>query len=180
MARLGKQVLTELDTEHRHILVILFPQSLDPPTGGASLLQRFACDPRLCTIRKSGVPMPPASLPQLALPLDDASDQPGKWDQKLLEAFANEEMTSGFLPLAEEALRIWPGNPRILCLAATAALLDRNAERALVFLKRYSKRYVPTATHRLLSALAAEQQTKPAVARAILDHYGLTSPFETL
>jgi hypothetical protein len=49
--------------------------------------------------------MPPASLPQLALPFDEAADQPDKWDEKLLAAFANKEMTSGFLPLAEEALR---------------------------------------------------------------------------
>src|SRR5258708_4922396 len=125
--------------------------------------------------------MPPASLPQLALPFEDASNQPdNKWYQKLLDAFADEEMISGFLPLAEEALRMWPGDPRILCLAATAALLDRDPERALVFLKRYSKRYVPTPTHHLLYALAAEEQNKPVVARAILEHYGLTSPFEAL
>ena len=124
--------------------------------------------------------MPPTTLPQLALPFDEAPDQPDKWDQKLLAAFANKEMTSGFLPLAEEALCAWPGDGHILCLAATAALLDRNPERALVFLKRYSKRYVPTATHHLLSALAAEQQNKPVVARAILEQNGLTSRFEVL
>jgi superfamily II DNA or RNA helicase len=124
--------------------------------------------------------MPPASLPQLALPFDEAADQPDKWDEKLLAAFANKEMTSGFLPLAEEALRAWPGDAHILCLAATAALLDRNPERTLVFLKRYAKRYVPTATHHLLSALAAEQQNKPVVARAILEQNGLTSRFEVL
>src|SRR5258708_2335846 len=124
--------------------------------------------------------MPPASLPQLALPFDEAPDQPDEWDRKLLAAFANKEMTSGFLPLAEEALRARPGDPHILRLAATAALLDRNPERALVFLKRYSKRCVPTATHHLLSALAAEQQNKPVVARAILEQNGLTSRFEVL
>jgi superfamily II DNA or RNA helicase len=124
--------------------------------------------------------MPPASLPQPALPFDEAPDQPDEWDQKLLATFANKAMTSGFLPLAEEALRARPGDPYILRLAATAALLDRNPERALVFLKRYSKRYVPTATHHLLSALAAEQQNKPVVARAILEQNGLTSRFEVL
>ena len=124
--------------------------------------------------------MPPASLPQLALPFDAAPDQPDKWDQKLLAAFADKEMTSGFLPLAEEALCARPGDPHILCLAATAALLDQNPERALVLLKRYSKRYVPTATHHLLSALAAEQQNKPVVARAIIEQNGLTSRFEVL
>jgi superfamily II DNA or RNA helicase len=124
--------------------------------------------------------MPPASLPQLALPFDEAPDLVDNWDQKLLDAFANTEITSGFLPLAEEALRTRPGDPHVLCLSATAALLDRNPERALVFLKRYSKRYVPTATHHLLSALAAEQQNKPVVARAILEQHHLTSRFEVL
>jgi superfamily II DNA or RNA helicase len=124
--------------------------------------------------------MPPASLPQLALPFDEAPDQPDKSVESLLDAFANKDKTSGFLPLAEEALRMLPGDPHVLCLAATAALLDRNPERALVFLKRYSKRYVPTATHHLLSALAAEQQNKPIVARAILEQRSLTSRFVVL
>src|SRR5258708_16474999 len=124
--------------------------------------------------------MPPASLPQLALPFDAAPDQPDKWDQKLLAAFADKEMTSGFLPLAEEALCARPGDPHVLCLAATAALLDRNPERALVFLKRYAKRYVPTGTHHLLSALALEQQNKLAMARAILDRHGFTPTYASL
>jgi superfamily II DNA or RNA helicase len=124
--------------------------------------------------------MPPASLPQLTFPFDEAPDQPDKSVEELLDAFANKDMNSGFLPLAEEALRMWPGDPHVLCLAATAALLDRNPERALVFLKRYSKRCVPTATHHLLSALAAEQENKPVVARAILEQRGLTSRFDVL
>jgi superfamily II DNA or RNA helicase len=124
--------------------------------------------------------MHPASLPRLTFPFDEAPDQPDESVEKLLDAFANNDMTSGFLPLAEEALRMWPGAPHVLCLAAAAALLDRNPERALVFLKRYSKRYVPTATHHLLSALAAEQQNKPVVARAILEQRGLTSRFDVL
>ena len=120
--------------------------------------------------------MPPTSVLQMALPFAAASDEPDEWDNRLLDAFANEDVTSGFLTLAEEALRAMPGDAHILCLGATAALLDRNPERALVFLKRYSKRYVPTATHHLLSALALDLQNKPAMARAILERHGLTSP----
>jgi hypothetical protein len=86
---------------------------------------------------------------------------------------------TGFLPLAEEALLEWPGDAHILCLAATAALFDRNPERALVFLKRYSKRYVPTGTHHLLCALAMEQQNKLAMARAILERHGFTSTYDS-
>jgi superfamily II DNA or RNA helicase len=124
--------------------------------------------------------MPPAALPQLNLPLDDAPGMSIKWDLRLLSAFEDEQKTSDFLPLAEEALRHMPGDPAVLCLAATAALLDGEPDRALVFLKRYAKRYVPTATHHLLSALAAEQQNKPGVARALLERHGMTSPFEAM
>jgi superfamily II DNA or RNA helicase len=112
----------------------------------------------------------------MAFPFGEVLDKPDEWRCGLLNAFANADITSGFLPLAEDAVRAIPGDAHILCLAATAALLDRNPERALVFLKRYSKRYVPTATHHLLYALALELQNKPAMARAILEHYGLTSP----
>jgi superfamily II DNA or RNA helicase len=131
--------------------------------------------------------MPPAALPQLHLPFDEASGeqdkpdlslvlrQPEAWDEKLVAALGNPEITSGFLPLAEEAVCEAPGKLDILLLAATAALLDQNPERALVFLKRASKRYHPNATHHVLSALAAEQQNKPGVARAILEQHGLTS-----
>ena len=45
-------------------------------------------------------------------------------------------------------------------MAATAALFDGRPERALVFLKRLSKRYVPTNTDHLLHALALAQQNK--------------------
>jgi len=124
--------------------------------------------------------VPPASLPQLALPFDEASDLSIDWDRQLRDAFADEEKTSGFLPLAEEALLHLPGNPYVLCLAATAALLDRNPERVLVFLKRYTKRCVPTATHHLLSALALAQQNKPAVAAATLERHGLRSSYAAL
>jgi superfamily II DNA or RNA helicase len=124
--------------------------------------------------------MPPAALPQLNLPLDDAPGISIKWDLRLLSAFEDEQKTSDFLPLAEEALRHMPGDPAVLCLAATAALLDGEPDRAMVFLKRYTKRYVPTATHHLLTALAAEQQNKPSVARALLERHGMTSPFEAM
>lgn len=131
--------------------------------------------------------MPPAALPQLRLPFDEASVEQNKpdlpqvlrltqnWEDQLVEALGNPKMTSGFLPLAEGAVREAPGDPDILLIAATAALLDQNPERALVFLKRFSKRYKPIAAYHLLSALAAEQQSKRGVARAILERYGLTS-----
>jgi hypothetical protein len=49
-------------------------------------------------------------------------------------------------------------------LAATAALLDERPERALVFLKRFSKRASAPAEH-LLHALALNQVNKRVAAR---------------
>ena len=64
--------------------------------------------------------------------------------------------------------------PIILMLAAMAALLDERPERALVFLKRFSKRASAPAEH-LLHALALNQLDKRAAARALLESNGLTS-----
>ena len=67
------------------------------------------------------------------------------WEQLLRTAFAEPDRNSGFLELAEEAVRAQPGDGHILLLAATAALLDADPARAQVFLKRFSKRFVPVA-----------------------------------
>jgi len=115
------------------------------------------------------------SAAQMLLPMSDSPDDSGGWDAILLDAFADRERRSGFLPLAEAALRANPGDPMILYLAATAAVLDEHPDRALVFLKRFSKRYVPTMPYHLLHALALAQQNKPAPARVLLERYGLMS-----
>ncbi len=96
------------------------------------------------------------------------------WVAVLGRAFAGGRGQGGFLALAEEAERACPGDPEILCLAATAALLDGRADRAQLYLKRYSKRYVPTDTHHLLSALTLGLQNKPTLARGVLEAHGLT------
>jgi SNF2 family DNA or RNA helicase len=82
--------------------------------------------------------------------------------------------------LAEQAVRARPGDAVILCLAATAALFDGRTERALVFLKRLSKRYIPTNTDHLLHALALTQQNKIGPARALLERHGLTRWHEAM
>ncbi len=124
--------------------------------------------------------MPVASAAQMSLPLGDTPDDSGEWAEILTDAFADSEWTSGFLPLAEEALRAHPGDAVVLCLAATAALLDELPERALVFLKRYSKRYVLSDTHHLLHALALAEQNKLAAARALLERHELTFPYQAM
>jgi hypothetical protein len=113
-------------------------------------------------------------LAQMAFPLSDSPGDSARWITKLQDAFADPQQTSGFLPLAEEALRAHPGDGFILCLAATAALLDDNPKWALIFLKRHSKRYLPCETNQLLYALALAQQNKLDAAFRILERHELT------
>ena len=102
------------------------------------------------------------------------------WEQILRAAFAEPDRNSGFLELAEEAVRAQPGDGRILLLAATAALLDADPARAQVFLKRFSKRFVPVAAWHLLHALALGQENKLAAARAVLNDRGLADEFDVM
>jgi superfamily II DNA or RNA helicase len=60
--------------------------------------------------------------------------------------------------LAEQALLIWPSDPELLLLAATAALAVNRAERALALIKRYGKRFRTGKAAILLTALALAQQ----------------------
>src|SRR5712671_1886146 len=104
--------------------------------------------------------MPHASAAQAVLPLADPPEEACEWQQILLAAFADAERTSGFLCQAEGAVRAQPGDGVILLLAATAALLDQNPERAQVFLKRFSKRYVAIGAYHLLRALVLAEENK--------------------
>jgi superfamily II DNA or RNA helicase len=95
------------------------------------------------------------------------------WQLRLEQAFAAGEAHP--LALAEQAVRDCPGDYEILCLAATAALLEDKPERALSLLKRLGKRYLPEPTDRLLTALALGQQKKRTAARSLLDQHGLST-----
>jgi hypothetical protein len=89
----------------------------------------------------------------------DRKDAAAAWDRVLLAAFADSGLHSGFLALAEEAVRAQPGDGHILLLAATAALLDEDAARAQVFLKRFRKRYVAIDTCHLLMRWRSRRRT---------------------
>ena len=114
------------------------------------------------------------------LPLGDQPEEACGWDQILRAAFADPDRASGFLSQAEEAVRAQPGDGLVLLLAATAALLDRSPQRAQVFLKRFSKRYVAIAPYHLLRALVLAEQSKLGSARSVLEAHGLTNPFNAL
>jgi superfamily II DNA or RNA helicase len=117
--------------------------------------------------------MPRSALRQSNL-FADAPYEGDIWSERLLAAFADATLHSGFLPLAEQAIEACPGDAIILMLAAMAALLDERPKRALVLLKRFSKRASAPAGH-LLHALALNQLGKRAAARALLESSGLNS-----
>ena len=112
--------------------------------------------------------------PQLSLfPVESTSDA-DVWVARFSRYFDDPERHCGFLELAEAAVAACPGDPSILTLAATAAVLDQRPARALAFLKRISKRYSATQTDHLLRALALFQEGKRLVARGLLVHHDLT------
>ena len=117
-------------------------------------------------------------MPSPALRQADLFEEPPNasdvWSDRLLAAFADANVRSGLLPLAEKAIAACPADAVLLLMAATAALLDERPERALVFLNRFSKRAKAPAAH-LLHALALNQLNKRTAAKVLLEQHGLTS-----
>src|SRR5271156_1465248 len=116
------------------------------------------------------------SLPhrQMSRQFGESPSVPEVWIDTLSEAFADPKRTHGFLELAEKAERACPGDPAILSLDATAALLDGRADKATLYLKRYAKRYFAGEPYHLLSALALAGQKNRIGARALLEQHRLT------
>jgi superfamily II DNA or RNA helicase len=123
--------------------------------------------------------MPRASAAKIPL-AEQSQPARGGWDEVLCAAFEDPDRSSGFLSLAEQAVHALPGDGLILLLAATAALFEQNPERAQIFLKRFSKRYVVTGAYHLLRALALAQENKVTLARSLLEARGFTSSFGAL
>ena len=101
------------------------------------------------------------------------------WTERLLASFADRDIQSGFLLLAEQALVACPGDTVLLILGTTAALLDDQPERAQVFLKRFFKRGESPAAY-LLQALALDRLDNRAAAKALLERHGLTNNYVAL
>jgi superfamily II DNA or RNA helicase len=116
-----------------------------------------------------------AVLPDLDLPdaLPSSALKPGDWAQKIRQALA--ARSSRAVALVEDALRAWPIDPELLLLAALTALAVVEPDRALMMLKRYSKRYAARGHVALLTALALAQQGHDARAWAMLEAEGLTT-----
>jgi len=99
------------------------------------------------------------ALPGLDLRPDDVSaEAPSQevWASHVREMLAARSPQS--LDVAEEGLRVFPDDAELLLLGALTALATVLPERALVLLKRYTKRYGPGKPAVLLTCLALAQQ----------------------
>ena len=75
--------------------------------------------------------------------------------------------------IAEQALRACPGQPELLLLAALSTMAAHQPDRALAFLKRYQKRFVPGKPTTLLTALALAVQGQFSRAWTLLEAEGM-------
>jgi superfamily II DNA or RNA helicase len=117
--------------------------------------------------------MPSQAFRQLDL-LESLPTKTDLWVDRLSAAFADTKLQSGFSSLAEDALEECAGAPIILLLAAAAAVLDFQPERALALLARFSKQAKSPAEH-VLKAVALVQVNKVAAAKALLARHGLVT-----
>jgi superfamily II DNA or RNA helicase len=112
--------------------------------------------------------------PHPSASLADPAAEPSQqilWANRVRNALARQPGTA--LGIAEDALRQLPGEFALLLLAALAALVAGHPVRALGFIKRHQKRYVPGKAVLLLLALAFAQQRQFARAWTMLLVNGL-------
>ena len=100
-------------------------------------------------------PLSPHPSASLADPAAEPSEQI-LWANRVRDALARQSGTA--LGIAEDAFVAYPGEFELLLLAALAALAAGHPVRALGFIKRHQKRYVPGKAVSLLLALAFAQQ----------------------
>jgi len=92
---------------------------------------------------------------------------------EIFELVAKKGARARVLALAEEAIRAYPTDAALLNLGALAALLEEKPARALTFLKRLNKRYIPRRDDHLYKALALAQQGRWPQANNILKQHRL-------
>ncbi len=124
----------------------------------------------------AGQPLGQARLPGFDRAADDdapggAPEEAELWIARVRQALALGD--AGAPRVAATALQVCPADPELLLLGALAALSARDAPRALVLLRHYTKRYVPGKPHALLSALAAAGHGQFTRAAAMLQSEGL-------
>ena len=107
-----------------------------------------------------------------------ASSARADWMEQLGRALTN--LTPDSLRIAEAALRDHPADSGLLLLAALAALVADQPDRAMAFLKRFERRYETGKAATLLTALALARQGYTARAATLLERDHLLDPYEAM
>jgi superfamily II DNA or RNA helicase len=108
---------------------------------------------------------------------------PGKntrayWLEQLHPALAS--LSPNSLPIAEAALRACPIDSALLLMAALAALVAKQPDRAIGFLKRFERRYAANKATTLLTALALAGKGYAARAWTLLEQDQLLDPNDAI
>ena len=118
---------------------------------------------------------------QSLLPGSRRAEEPGLgkdtrayWLKQLHPALAN--LSPNSLHIAEAALRACPANSALLLMAALAALVAKQPDRAIGFLKRFDRRYEANKATTLLTALALAGKGYAARAWTLLEQDQLLDP----
>ncbi len=106
-------------------------------------------------------------------PADSASGHVESTADRLRVALAARDPAAP--ALAEEAMRIAPSDYDVPLLAALIMLVAKQPDRALTYLKRHQKRWVPGRRTELLTALAIAQQGHVGRAGTMLEAAGLNT-----
>jgi superfamily II DNA or RNA helicase len=109
-----------------------------------------------------------AELPKVPSPKESIR---ASWLNRLYPALA--DLSPDALRIAEAALQACPADPALLLLAALAAVVAGQPERAISFLKRHERKYEAGNEVTLLTALALARQGYTARARSLLERDGL-------
>jgi len=92
---------------------------------------------------------------------------PEEWQEEIMDAIA--EQTGKALDLAVKAVDAYPTDGVLLHLAGLAAAFEEQPDRALSYLKRLHKRYVPNLGSKACEAIALAQKGRWPIARSIVE-----------
>jgi hypothetical protein len=124
--------------------------------------------------RLGGMARLPGLGEQSAAPGSD-TDSVGDWLERLEAALR--ALSPDAHRIADAALRAAPGNATLLLLAAVAALVVGQPDRAMGYLKRFERKYERDKAVTLLTALTLARQGHTARAWSLLEQNGLLDPY---
>ncbi|MFC7694185.1 hypothetical protein ACFQY5_36285 [Paeniroseomonas aquatica] len=90
------------------------------------------------------------------------------------------DLSPDALGIAEAALRACPADSALLLLAALAALVAGQPDRAIGFLKRFERKFEADKAVTLLTALALARKGYTARAWTLLEQDGLLDPYDAI